>query len=144
MTVGRKSKMYYSLAGAETPTWVEVTPVGDVNQADSRGSNDIETRESDFTKVATGTRKIELAFNLKLTNGEAQFAALRAAYIAGDVIGIANYIGDMADSGATGQHMDCEIIDFPVNIPLKDWANADIKVAPAYASSFEPVLMTTA
>lgn len=144
MTLGRKSKMYYSLSGAASATWVEVTPVGDVNQADSRGSTDIETRESDFTKVVTGTRKLEISYNMKLTNGETQFAALRAAYIADDDIGIANYIGDMADSGATGQHMDCKIIDFPVDLPFKDWANANIKVAPSYESSFEPVLMETA
>lgn len=144
MTIGRKSKMYYSIGGALAPTWVEVTPVGDVSQADSRGSTDIETRESDFVKVATGLRKIELSFNLKLTNGNAQFEALRDAYIAGDVIGIANYIGDMADSGAQGIHMDCEIIEFPIDIPLKDWANANIKVAPAYSSTFEPILTETA
>lgn len=144
MTLGRKSKMYYSIGGAETPTWVEVTPIGDVNQADSRGSTDIETRESDFTKVATGSRKIELSFNLKLKNGESQFAALRAAYIADNDIGIANYIGDMADSGATGQHMDCKLIDFPVDLPFKEWANANIKLAPSYESDFEPVLMQTA
>lgn len=143
MTTGRKSKMYYSLAGAADPTWVEILPVGDVNQADSRGSTDIDTRESDFTKITTGQRKIDLGFHMKLKNGQAQFAALRDAYIADDVIGIANYIGDMADEGAQGMHMDCKLYDFPVNLPLKDWANADIKAAPCYDSDFEPVLMET-
>ncbi|WP_417625132.1 hypothetical protein [Paremcibacter congregatus] len=143
MTLGRKSKTYYSIGGAADPTWVEVEQVGDVNQPDSRGSTDIDTRESDFTKIATGQRKIELGFNLKLKNGNAQFEALRDAYIADEVIGMANYIGDMTDVGAQGMHMDCKIIDFPINLPLKDWANADIKLAPAYDSDFEPVLMET-
>lgn len=144
MTSGRKSKMYYSIGGAASPTWVEVTPIGDVNQADSRGSTDVDTRESDFTKVVTGNRKVELGFNMKLTNGNAQFEALRDAYIADDDIGIANYIGDMADSGAQGLQMDCKLIDFPIDLPLKDWANANLKLAPSYESSFEPVLMETA
>ncbi|WP_417392035.1 hypothetical protein [Gimesia sp.] len=144
MTTGRKSKMYIDIAGAGVGTWVEVTPVGDVDMPDSKNVEAINTRESPFQKNAEGQRVVELSFNLKIKNGNANFEALRDAYEAGDVIGVANYIGDMADVGAQGMHMDCIISEMPKTIPLEGYANSNIKLVPAYDSDFEPVLMETA
>ena len=143
MTTGRKSKMYISLNGAETPTWIEVLPVGDVDNPDAKDDIAVDTRESDKTKHETGQRKIELNFNLKLKNDDTMFENLLTAYEDDAIIGVANYIGDMADVGARGMHFDAKIFSFPKTLPLNDWANANIVLKPAYGSDFEPVTMET-
>lgn len=144
MTTGRKSKMYYSVGGAETPIWLEITPVGDVDNPDAKDEIAVDTRESDYTKYETGQRKVEVNFNIKLKNNEAAFAALSTAYENDAIIGIANYIGDMADSGARGTQMDVKIFSFPKTLPLNDHVNSQMVLKPAYGSDFEPVTMQTA
>lgn len=143
MTTGRKSKLYYDAAGADNGTWTELKAVGDVNMPDSRNMEAINTRESPFQKNASGQRVLEITCNLKLKNGDAATEAIRDAYNNDTVIGIANYIGDMADIGAQGIQMDCLVAEFPKNLPLEGWANSDVKFVPAYDTTFEPVWAET-
>lgn len=143
MTTGRKSKMYIDVAGAGQGTWSEVKPVGDVDMPDARDEIAIDTRESEFTKYETGQRKVEINFNLTTKNEEAMFEALILAYENDDVIGIANYIGDMADVGARGMQMDAKIMSMPKTIPLNGHANSQVVLKPAYSSTFEPQMVET-
>lgn len=143
MTTGRKSKLYFDETGAGQGSWTELKKVGDVNMPDSRNMSAINTRESGFQMNAPGQRVVEITCNLKLKNGDANTEAIRDAYEDETVIGIANYIGDMADIGAQGFQADCYVSEFPKNLPLEDWANSDVKFVLAFDTSFTPVWAET-
>lgn len=144
MTTGRKSKTYIDTAGAGVGTWDEVQAVGDVEQPDAWDVDKFPTRESDFKKAVLGGRDISISFNYKVKNSDTLFASLVAAYNAGTPIGVANYIGDMADSGAQGLQMDALITEMPKKMPYGSQVNVDLKLEPAYESTFEPVWSITA
>ena len=144
MTTGAKSKTYLDAGGAGDSGWTEITAVADVDMADSWDSDKFATRESPFKKAVLGARDISISFNLKVKNGNAVFEAQRDAFNAGTVIGIANYIGDILTTGAQGIQMDCLITEMPKKIPYGSQVNCDIKLEPAYESTFEPVWAETA
>lgn len=143
MTTGKNSKTYFDASGAGVTAWTEITAVADVDMPDSYDTDKFATRASPFKKAVLGARDISISFNFKVTNGDAEFEALRDAFNNGTVIGIANYIGDILTVGAQGMQMDCLITEMPKKIPYGSQVNIDVKLEPAYSSTFEPVWAET-
>ncbi len=61
--IGRMAKMYLNTGTAETPIWLEVDMIDDVEVSLEKATNEIDIRASGNTKTVVGNRKIGLSTN---------------------------------------------------------------------------------
>ena len=131
---GHSMKLYRNTGTIVSPTWVELTEVGDVSIPDmSRGMAELKRRASDFTKnIASLIQSIAIEFRLWHGMDATNFDALQAAFFAGTVEQWAIMNGDIAVSGTEGLTMPVLIEQFPWDQPLEDVSGHDVRVVAAY------------
>lgn len=61
--IGRMAKMYINTGTYETPVWLEVDMIDDVEVSLEKATNEIDIRASGNTKTTVGNRKIGLSTN---------------------------------------------------------------------------------
>lgn len=144
MSTGRTCETFIDVLGVGNGTWLEVKALGDVDQPDSFNEEAQNTRETPFETVELGSQVVSLGFELVVTLTDPVYLALRAAYNARTVIGVANFIGPMADAGSEGMQWDGHITEFPKSIPLQGKVKIAIRVKPAYRADTPPVWVVVA
>ncbi len=131
---GHSMKLYRNTGTVASPTWTEVTGVGDVSISDlSRGVAELKRRGSDFTKnLATLIQSIAIEFRMPHGIDSTNFDAIRAAFFAGTIEEWAIMDGDIAVSGAEGLRCPLLVEQFPFEQPLEDVAGHDVRLVIGY------------
>jgi hypothetical protein len=132
--VGGNCKMYYNSATYSSPTWVEMTEVGDVSIPDL-GSNlaEINTRSSKWTRNLAGQMKLAVEFTYLYKADTTVFDFLRALFFSQGTNEFAVMDGAIATAGTEGLRFPGLIENFPINQNLEEVSMVDTcRLALAY------------
>jgi len=131
---GHQMKLYRNTGTVATPTWTEITEIGDVSLPDfSMGLAELKRRASSWTKnLATLIQSFSIEFRFVHGLGATNFDAMRANFLAGTAEEFAMVDGAIATSGTEGLRFPGLISEFPWDQPLEDVSGHDIRIAVAY------------
>lgn len=144
MSTGRTCETYIDVLGVGKGTWLKVEALADIDQPDSFNEEAQNTRETPFETVELGSQVVSLGFELTVSLASPVYLALRAAFNARTVIGVANFIGPMATIGSEGMQWDGYITEFPKSIPLQGTIKIAVRIKPAYGADTPPVWVVIA
>lgn len=127
LQVGIDQKTYYNSATDASPTWVEISEIGDVTVPDlGANAHVVNVRSTSWMLALPGRLKnASFDFNLAHNIGNTVFDALRGFALARTIKQFANANGAIATSGTEGIKAFAFFEDFPWNAPLDDVANHD-------------------
>ena len=147
---GKTAKLYYLTTGTraawpntgEAPNMSEITQARDITVGYERPESDASGRGIDFEEVLSGQVKAPLEFELPVNPADNAFKALRNAFFAGSMVGLAVMDGNGATANTRGFWADFEILKFEDSRPLNGAAMVKITAKPSAASDVPPALVT--
>lgn len=133
---GLDCKLYYSSTGIDSPSWTELTAARDVTL-------NLESDEGDFTNRGSGGWKVtepglkdaSIDFDLVYDTADAGFSAIKSAYFAGTLLGIAVMDGNIGITDVQGLWADCKVFSFSINENLGDGVTVSVSIKPAYSTN---------
>jgi hypothetical protein len=143
--LGLDAKLYFCVAGiGGTPTWTELTNVKNVTLNLTKGEADVTTRANGGWKATAGTLKEgTIEFEMVWDTADAGFTAIKDAYFANTLIGLAAMDGAVATPGSQGLWADCMITDFTREEPLEEALMVKVTAKPTYSVN-PPIWKTVA
>lgn len=135
---GLLAKAYYSSNGVAGAGWTALNIIGDVQINASRANSPVKERASDFEKTIAGQVALEATFTMTRRTNNAQYEALRDAFLNNTSIGVAFMTGAINTNGSEGWQFDAVVTDFPIGEPLDDASTIEVTVKPALSSNTEP------
>ena len=138
---GRDAKLYYSIAGVGTPTWVLLGRARDVTLNMENVEAEVRDRASNYSKALLGLKDVSIEFSMTYDQDDAGYEALRDAWETGADIGIAVMDEIITTVGAEGFQADCKVLNFTRNEGLEDSVSVDVTLRPSAASAEEPDLV---
>lgn len=138
IVTGLLAKAYIDPSGVGGSTWTEVKILGDVQLPSSHNTGKVKERGSGFEKTVLGQKVNQATFTLTRRVGNANWEAIRDAYLNKTLLGFAFMTGPIATSGSEGWQFDGVIVDFPIAEPLEEASTVDVVVEPAAESTVEP------
>jgi hypothetical protein len=136
--VGLDCKAYYDSSGVGGSAWAEVKIVENVTLNLSHNEATIKTRESEWEKVLLGQKVASIDLPIKYDKGNAQWTALKSAFLNKTDIGIAIMSGTITVAGEEGLQLDCKVTDFPWDQPLEEGVTVNVTLRPSAESTTEP------
>lgn len=132
---GHKMKMYRNSGTHASPTWTEISEVGDVSIPDlSMGMAELKRRANNFTKnLATLIQAMAVEFRYHSGLGATMFGNLKTDFFAGTAREYAIMNGAIGTTGNQGLRMFAYVENFPWDQPLEDVPGHDVRLAIAYA-----------
>lgn len=133
-STGHKMKFYRNSGTIASPTWVEISQIGDLSIPDfARSLAELKRRGNDFVKnlaglIQTITVQFKMPFGLDNTN----FTLLRNAFLAGTNIQYAVMNDDIAEAGSEGLVLPGILKQFPWDQPLEEVSSHDIQIATGF------------
>lgn len=137
---GQLCKLYRNTGTNTLPTWVEIATVKDLSNPMNKDKADQSNRGSKFKKSTGAMIDASVTFQITYLNGDADHAALRAAFLADTAIEFAIMSGDITTSGEEGLRAFCEVFEFSHEQPLNDGVTVDIEIAPTYHEESSTVI----
>jgi hypothetical protein len=134
LKTGSACKAYYNSGTDASPTWVEITLVGDVNLSDL-GTNLAEVNLRASSYVLNLAAKLHGSVEMLVAYNPANTAmdALLTAFFAKTVYQFAFMDGNIATAGSEGFKAFCIIESFPIQQPLEGMVAIDtMRLALAY------------
>ncbi|MGW8178346.1 MAG: hypothetical protein ACWGQW_06210 [bacterium] len=131
---GHRMKFYYNSATIETPTWVEVGNIEDLDVDYKRSMATIERRANDFAKnLPSLVDVIGVSFKLFFGFDKATiWDAIRDAFVAGTPLQVAVCEDTITESGCEYLSIPILVEEFPWSQPLKDASSHAVKLSCAY------------
>lgn len=131
MTIGLNAKLYRNSASYGTPTWVLMGNVQDLTAGDTMDEADVSTRAGGgFAEVEPTLRALELSFGMVNKPGDADVAALLAAYAARTALDIAVMDGPIATAGSRGVRARYKVFQMPRAQELRGAQTFDVMLKP--------------
>ncbi|AQT67948.1 Phage major tail protein 2 [Anaerohalosphaera lusitana] len=119
--LGMNAKLYQGDAGADVATMTENSNVKDVTLSLEAGEADISTRgNSGWRATAPTLRECNCEFEMVWRPGDAQFDAIKTAFLSSGTVGMAVLTGDSTVTGSEGPAGDWSITNFSRNEPLEE------------------------
>lgn len=119
--IGLDCKLYYNSATYGTPTWVEVSEIGDLTLPDFTLSlAEIKTRSSVYVKHLAGLKTLSVEFDYLYGAASTVFNYLRTAFFDRTVEEFAIMDGPIATTGREGIRGPFFIESFPINQNLEE------------------------
>jgi len=142
--LGFNGKMYYNSGTYGSPTWVEVTNVGDVTMTDESEQADIGIRSMGGFKIAVaGLRKVGWEWQSVYDPGDAVQTAFRTKYAARTPTEFLLLDQANGTAGSQGIRATCMITKFARQEKLSEAMMVDVGIVPTYASN-APAAYTSA
>lgn len=121
--LGMNAKLYYTTTAGQALSAMTLT-LGGVKNVDVKlttGEADVTTRANTGWKQSLATLKeCEITFDLPLDPSDAGYIAVRAAYLANSLLGLAAMTGDKAVAGNEGIVGDFTITEFGRSEPIEE------------------------
>lgn len=135
--LGQEAKLYLCAAGiGDTPTWMELKQVKNVNLGLQKGEADVSTRANGGWKASKGALKeATIEFEMPWDTEADGFEELRASYLTGSAVGLAVMDGDITTAGSEGLWADCEVLDFSRDEPLEDAMSVKVTAKPTSSTN---------
>jgi hypothetical protein len=135
--LGSEAKLYFCAAGiGSTPTWTEISNAKNVTLDLKSGEADVTTRANNGWKATLATLKeASIDFEMVWNTGDAGFTALKNAWLAKSVIGLAAMDGDITTAGNQGLVADCQVTGFTRDEPLDGPITVKVTAKPTYSAN---------
>lgn len=133
--VGIDCKLYYNTATYGSPTWTELTTVGDVTLNLTKAQARLSSRANTFEAYKGAMKDITLSFDMIWDSANTGQTALQASFFSGTVKDFLVLDGSSATAGSKGVRFDGEVMEFTRGEPLNDGVKLSVTVKPAYSSN---------
>ena len=136
LDIGYNAKIYINTGAYATPTWAEITVVGDLSHNSSHAEADATTRGGggeEAVIAAITSRSIE--FDVKYDTSDTNVVALEDAYYAKTVLDVAVMSGDIATTGSRGFRADTQVFQWNKSEPLAEAQNVAAILKPTYSAN---------
>jgi hypothetical protein len=117
---GWEGRLYYNSGTHDGPTWVEITPVGEVKFADPKEKIALKLRRDGRKVYAAGATDLSLSFSLLHDPENAAWVALQAAFLARSIIEIAFLDRDKESANPVGGRFPAVVTKFENDQPDND------------------------
>lgn len=125
---GKAEKLYRGTAGSTATTLMD--NVADVTFDTSAGEIDVTTRGSGgWADYIDGVKDGTLTFRMFKDSDDADYQAVRAAYLAGTPLAFL-----VADDTGAGWDLDCKVMGFSDSAPIADAAAVEVTCRPNCAT----------
>lgn len=122
-----------------TPTYLEVDLVEEIEQEFSKANATVMNRRSRFSKHSGGTVTFSYTLTLTYDREDPVYNMIYAALISGEPIGLAVMDAAMTDPlGSRGWILDVEVFDGPKSESLNEFDKVPFMLRPTAKSTFEP------
>lgn len=140
--LGLDAKLYRNTGDYGAPTWAEVKNVKDVTLNLEAGEADVSTRGNGGWRANIATLKdASLEFEMVWDTADADFTALRTAFLANGAVEFAVMDGDIETAGSQGLRALMAITNFSRSEPLEEAISVSVTAKPTYAAN-PPTWMT--
>jgi hypothetical protein len=135
--IGSEAKLYFCAAGiGATPTWTELTNVKNVTLDLKSGEADVTTRSNNGWKATLATLKeATIDFEMVWDTTDAGFTAIKNAWLAKTILGLAAMDGPVATTGSQGLWADCQVSGFTRDEPLDGPITVKVSAKPTYSAN---------
>jgi TP901-1 family phage major tail protein len=132
--LGLDAKLYRNTATYATPTWDEITNVRDVTLNLEAGEADVSTRGTGGWRATVATLKdASIEFEMVWDSADADFAAIRDAFLNRTAIDMAVMDGDITATGSQGLRAECAVTNFSRNEPLEEAVTVSVTIKPTFS-----------
>jgi hypothetical protein len=136
--VGLEAKAYRNTGTYAAPAWDELRFVRDVNIPLKKGQADLSARGVKW-RLKKGTMiDLDLTFDAVYDASDADFTALRDAFLEGTDIDLAFFEADIATNGNQGLRGMFQVTQFGKTEKLEEGQHIEIVVSPAYTLTQYP------
>lgn len=133
--LGLDARLYRNTGTFASPTWDEVKNVRDVTLNLETGESDVSTRGNGGWRANIATLKsASLEFEMMWDTADADFTAIRTAFLANGAIEFAVLDGPSSQSGAQGLRATMAIMNFTRSEPLEEAIKVSVTAKPTYAA----------
>lgn len=141
--VGQKCILYRRTSGAwGSEVWGIIDNVQNLKFPQSRTKAAAPTRASIYNKTLVGQLDFTISFQMPRDVGDADFTALRTAFLAGTTVEVAVASGPIATTGTRYIKADCKITKMDEDEPIDGATMVDVELAIAADSTNEPTETT--
>ena len=136
---GQTCKLFRNNGGSwASPTWAEINNVENLKAPLSRTKAEASKRASAYKKYLPGMMDLGISFNMPRDVADADYIALRTAFLAGTAIIVAYATGPIATVGTRYVKLEVIITKFDEDEPLDGACMVDIELAPDARSANDP------
>lgn len=140
--IGLDAKLYRSGGEWGSGSWSEITSARDVTLNLEQGTAEVAKRGMSWKQYLAALKDASIEFELAYDGSDANFTALKTAFMDGTKVEMAVMDGDIAATGSQGLHAEMIVTNFSRNEPLEEILTVSVTLKPA-ASEHEPEWMTT-
>lgn len=120
-SIGQAGKLYYNSGTNASPVWVEIKRAKDVSIPLTKGEADVSRRESAWEMFIGALKSVGLTFGYQHKRGtDTVRTALLESFVNGTPMQFAAMDQDITADGAFGVKFYGEVMEFPLDQPLKD------------------------
>lgn len=142
--LGFKGKIYRNTASFGSPTWDEVTPVGDVTVTLTMDEAEATTREGAGVKQFEPTLDMrEVSFKLREDETVTDYTALETAYFARSLVDVMVLTGPSDENGVRGIRGEMKVFDWTLEQGLGDVQMRSVKLKPCVGNLQQKVTVTS-
>jgi hypothetical protein len=136
MRLSINAKLYRNTGTYASPTWVEVTNIGDVTLSDSYEEANVTRRASGgFSETEPTLRNLELSFQTFNIAADADYLAFLDAHTGRTAIDIQVLDGDRTATGTRGVRAWFKVTSFTRNQSLSDVQTFDVVMKPSQSAN---------
>ncbi len=144
LKLGLEARLYRNTGTFASPVWDEVKNVRDVTLNLETGESDVSTRGNGGWRANIATLKnASLEFEMMWDTADADFTAIRTAFLANGSIEFAVLDGASTQNGSQGLRATMAIMNFTRSEPLEEAIKVSVTAKPTYATD-PPSWMTVA
>ena len=131
--LGLDAKLYRNTGTHAAPTWNEIVNVKDLTLSLDAGEADVTTRGNNGWKATVATLKdAAVEFEMVWDGEDADFSAIRDAFLNRTAIQFGVMDGDITGSGSQGLKAFCMVTSFTRNEALEEAITVSVKIKPTY------------
>jgi hypothetical protein len=140
--LGMDAKLYRNSATYASPTWDLIGNVKDLTLSLETGEADVTTRGNAGWRATVATLKDgSLEFEMVWDTEDADFTAIRTAFLNNAAIEMAILDGLVATTGSQGLRASFMVTNFTRNEPLEEAITVSVSMKPTYSAN-APAWMT--
>lgn len=134
--LGLNCKLYRNTGTYAVPVWEEIGNCRDVTLNMEKGEADVTTRSNNGWRAILGTLKdASIDFSMVWDTGDADFEAVRDAFLDNTLLDMAIMDGDIAVAGSQGLRAEMSVLGFTRNEPLEEGVTVDVSIKPGYSTN---------
>lgn len=133
--LGLDAKIYHNTGTYGVPTWDEITDATDVTISIERSEVEIARRGTSWKKFLVALKDAGVDFELIYDPTNADFTAVRDAFLNATIIDMAIADGAIATTGTQYLRSEMYVTSFVRNEPLEDKLTLSVTVKPAESAN---------